>query len=60
MRMKRGQGRRNTMSKTNGGVITHSEPTGVIINSISAPGERFEQDVNFGLTKIWLLSGKPS
>jgi len=60
MRMKRGQRRRNTMRKTNGGVTTHLEPTKMIINSISAPDERFKQDVNFGLTKLWLLSGKPS
>jgi len=48
------------MRKTNGGVTTHLEPTKMIINSISAPDERFKQDVNFGLTKLWLLSGKPS
>lgn len=59
MRMKR-RHRRNRMSKTNGGVITHSEPTRMIINPFSAPDERFKQDVNFGLTKLWLLSGKPS
>lgn len=60
MRMKGGQRRRNTMRKTNGGVITHFEPTRVIINSTFPPDERFKQDVNFGLTKLWLLSGKPS
>lgn len=48
------------MSKMNGGVITHSEPTRVIINSISTPHESFKQDVNFGLTKLWFLSGKSS
>lgn len=48
------------MSKRNGGVITHSDPTRVIISSVSAPGERFKQDVNCGLTKLWLLSGDPS
>lgn len=60
MRMMRRQQRRNAMSKTNGGVITHSDPTRVIISSVSAPGERFKKDTNWGLTKLWLLSGEPS
>lgn len=60
MRMKRGQGRRNTLRKVNSGVITHSEPTRLIINSDSASDGTFKKDVNFGLTKLWPLSGKPS
>lgn len=52
MRMKRGQGRRNKISEQNGGVITHSELTKRIINSVSALMRNLSRVSTLGLQSL--------